>query len=54
MIKFTQDEFKSLNNIEPDVASLQLFGFKPVSTLRFSKFIRSSHFLYPLEEKVVF
>ena len=54
VIKFTQDEFKSMNNLEPDVASLQLFGFKPVSTLKFSKFLRSSHFLYPLDEKVVF
>ena len=54
VIKFTQDEHRSLNNFEPDVASLQLFGFKPVSTLKFSKFIRSAHFLYPLDEKVVF
>ena len=51
-IKFTQDEFKSMNTIEPNAKALQLFGFKPVSSLKYSKYIRSSHFLYPHDQLV--
>ena len=52
-IKFTQDEFKSMNTIEPNAkASLKLFGFKPVSSLKFSKYLRSAHFLYPHNQTV--
>ena len=50
-IKFTEDEFKSLNTLEDEGAlPLRLCGFKPLSTLKYSKFVRSSHFIYPNEE----
>ena len=50
-IKFTEDEWKSLNTLEEDGAlPLRLCGFKPLSTLKYSKFVRSSHFIYPNEE----
>ena len=50
-IKFTENEFRSLNTLEDEGAlPLRLCGFKPLSTLKYSKFVRSSHFIYPNEE----
>ena len=51
-IKFSEDEYKALNSIEQNVHPLKLCGFKPISTLKHSKFIRSSHFIYPHEMTV--
>ena len=49
-IKFTEDEFKCLNTLEAEALPLQLCGFKPLSTLKYSKYVRSSHIIYPNEE----
>ena len=48
-IKFTLDEKKSMNNLELDAHPLKLCGFKPLSVIKPSDFVRCCSFLYPSE-----
>lgn len=51
-IKITLDEKKSMNNLEVDAHPLKLCGFKPLSLIKPSDFVRCCSFLYPSEMTV--
>ena len=51
-IMFTEDEYKALNSLETGSTPLKLCGFKPISMLKPSDYVRGSHFLYPDEMTV--
>ena len=51
-IKMTEDEHRSLTSLEKDVPPLKLCGFKPLSTLKHSSYVRPAHFLYPTDAMV--
>jgi len=51
-IQMTGDEVKSVKAMGGDQTYLTLCGFKPITCLRLSNFVKHSHFLYPHEETV--
>jgi len=51
-ISFTQDEVKNINSLGSDQPPLKLCGFKPISMLKPSHYVRGSQFLQPLETSV--
>lgn len=48
----TGDEVKSVKALGGDQTYLTLCGFKPITCLKMSNFVKHSHFLYPHEETV--
>ena len=51
-IQLTQDEVKSVKAMGGDQTYLTLCGFKPLTCLKMSNFVKHSHFLYPHEDTV--
>lgn len=51
-IQMTGDEVKSVKALGGDQTYLTLCGFKPITCLKMSNFVKHSHFLYPHEETV--
>ena len=51
-IQMTGDEVKSVKALGGDQTYLTLCGFKRITCLKMSNFVKHSHFLYPHEETV--